>query len=464
MSSQKHYSSITATVLFAFSLIILSANIFKIPANAGAEYDLDKVFYYATLIVFWLSAPYLLSLIIRRVIWKSEFKNNIGTKSIGKIEDISIVLIYFISIAILLIKLFMLKASFDLILLFLILVAIAVYIRPRFLKVSKSGFIQSARPFKIGDWISLVNQNENSSIIGKVTNFDGRSLQLKTENNTLLIIPNALLTNFVIENYQAIGKDVQFSIQISLSPRVSIEQAKRILIAAAQHSLLTDSDSGNNLPAVSVIKIGKESIDYKINFSFTPWEPQSPESMKDLILCNLVHHLSKAGIKFDYEENHNILEQVALFDNLEKNELQELLSSIRGIHYRKGDIIIKQGDSGSSMFILQEGVLNVMVKAKDKEDLKVGIITPGQFFGEMSLFTGENRSATIIAASDSVILEITKDSMRKILDKKPDLINGFGEIIAERQSRNLKIMDDFLNRKESFIEKFVSKIKSFFEL
>ena len=464
MPSSKRFINIAAFVLFITSLLILLTDIFKIPANAGAEYNMDKVFYYGANIIFWLSIPYLLSLLIRKVIWKSEFKKLSGTKSVGMIEDASIILIYLISISILSVKLFNLEVSIGLISLFLIIMVITVYIRPRFLKMTKTGFIQAARPFKTGDWISLLNQSGNNFITGKVISFDGKSVQLRTENNTLLILPNSSLTNFVIENYQSIKKEVQFSVQMSLSPRVPIDRAKRIFTAAAKEALIKLSDSGNKFTEVFVSKVSRDSIEYKINFTFAPWSSSTPEKMKDLVLSNIVSHLHKAGITFDIDSSHNILAQVALFDDLEKSELEELSSSAKEMLISAGETVIRQGDAGSSMFILKEGLLNVMIKANEKADMKAAIITPGQFFGEMSLFTGEERSATITAETDSVIVEITKEALKKILDKKPDLINGFGNIIAERQSRNLKMMDDYLSRKESFMHKLVGKIKLFFEM
>ncbi|MBA4317113.1 MAG: hypothetical protein C0412_01810 [Flavobacterium sp.] len=464
MSSGKRLFTIIVFIGCLFSLTILSLNIFIIPPDAGPEYYLDKAYYYGLNIIFWFSAPYLLGIVIRKIIWRSEFKNIMGTKTIGMIEDISIVLIYFISIGILAAKLFSLKISIELSLLYFALMAVTIYLRPSFLKLAKTGFIQSARPFKTGDWISLRNQNAESILAGKIINFDGKSIQLKSENNTLLILPNSLLTNFVIENYKAIEKEVLFSLQISLGPDISVEQAKRILTAAAKHSLLNISESNSNYAEVIVTDVSKDSIEYKIIFGFTPWEPLSPEQMKDTILCNAIDHLDKAGIKFHKDETHNIIEHVALFENLEKNEMKELISSAGTILYTAGETIIKQGEDGSSMFILQEGLLNVFISTNDNEKLKVSVIAPGEFFGEMSLFTGEKRSATVAAETDSVVMEIGKEAIKKILDKQPDLVNGFGEIITERQTGNLKKMDDYLSRKESFIHKLVAKIKSFFDL
>jgi hypothetical protein len=63
-----------------------------------------------------------------------------------------------------------------------------------------------------------------------------------------------------------------------------------------------------------------------------------------------------------------------------------------------------------------------------------------------------------------VVLEITKESLKEILNKKTGLINAFSEVIVERQNNNFKKIDNFLNRKEPFIQEFTAKIKSFFDL
>lgn len=464
MFSEKHNLSIIAIILFLASLLTLSLNIFVIPANAGAEYNLDKLFYYSLNIIFWFSTPYLLSKIIRKIIWNSQFKDFIGTKFIGTIEDIFIVLVYLICLAVLTIKLFNLEFSAGLLLLIVITGALSIYLRPKYLNLTKAGFIQAARPFKIGDWVSLLSADTQNSLSGMVTGFGGQSIQLKTGNNTLLVVPDYSLTDFVIENYKALEKEVQFSMKISLSRFVPIEQAKRIFTAAARYALLKSFNTIQASPAVLVTGVFPDKIDYKINFSFAPWDPYSPETIKDLIFSTIVDQLGKAGIIFDRDDKHNIIEQVELFSNLDKKDLEILNSSAKSSLFHSGDILIRQEDEGSSMFILCEGLLKVSIKTDGSEDLTVGLIIPGEFFGEMSLFTGEKRSATVIADTDSVVLEITKEALKRILDKKPELIEGFGEIIAERQSRNLKIKDDFLNRKESFVNKLAAKIKSFFNL
>lgn len=464
MSSGKRYVTVIAVILFLFSLTILALNIFDIPPDAGEEYELDKIYFYGLHIALWLSAPYLLSLIVKKILWKSEFKNAFSAKSIGLAEDTSIVLIYLVSLFILFSKLFRLSLSFDLVLLFVIIAAVTIYLRPKFLKLTKAGFITSARPFKTGDWITLRNKGGADVATGKIISFDPKSVRLKSESDTLLIVPNNILTEFIIENFHGIEREVKLNLTVKLNGGIEIERGKRILAAAARQALLSVSEPGSGHVEVLIENISETETVYNVKYTCIPWEEHTPQYLKDSILTTINHHLKIAGIRREEGKENNILAHAGLFDKLTPEELEYLLkSSVKNL-FQGGDTIIRQGDSGSSMFVLAEGILKVTINAGDRETIKAANIFPGQFFGEMSLFTGEARSATVIAETDSVTIEITKDAVKNILKGKPELVNNFSEIIAERQGQNLKAMDDYLNRKDSFIQKFALKIKSFFEI
>ena len=462
MASEKENKPVLASVLFLISAIVLALNIFKIPANAGVEYSIDKLFYYSLNIIFWFTLPNILGFIVRKIIWQSEYKESLGARSVGIIEDVVIVFIYTASLGILIIKLFGIEITPGFILIFIIVMVLAYYTRPKLLKLSKEGYVHSARPFKVGDWISLLSEASGEITKGKVIGFSGKSLQLRSEENTLVVIPHFLLTSFIIENYQALEREINFGMEISLSRQIPIERAKRILKAAVKHALIKAGENSQTRPVINIKSLNKDSIDYKIIFTFAPWVNYSPDRMKDLIYTTIDEHLETAGIKFEPDKEPNLISRIELFAGLSRAEVDELNSSAAQSICREGSTIIRNGDEGSSMFILTEGLLNVFIKAGESGEIKAGVIAPGEFFGEMSLFTGEKRSATIKAETDSVIIEITKEAMKKIVDKKPALINGFGEIIAERQSSNLKLRDEYLNRKESFVQKLVAGIKSFF--
>ena len=101
------------------------------------------------------------------------------------------------------------------------------------------------------------------------------------------------------------------------------------------------------------------------------------------------------------------------------------------------------------------------------QDYKVADISPGKFFGEMSLLTGEPRSATIKAATNVLAYEIKKLHIEGFLKDRPEIIDQIGEIVAQRQLNTTTELEKLrmtadTGYKESFSEQIASKIRSFF--
>jgi CRP-like cAMP-binding protein len=63
-------------------------------------------------------------------------------------------------------------------------------------------------------------------------------------------------------------------------------------------------------------------------------------------------------------------------------------------------------------------------------------MVPGDVFGEMSLLTGQPRSATISAATDTVVFEIAREHLEPVLNRRPELAEALARVMAERQARN----------------------------
>lgn len=94
--------------------------------------------------------------------------------------------------------------------------------------------------------------------------------------------------------------------------------------------------------------------------------------------------------------------------------------------------LIREDDSGSSLFIIVSGEVDVL--AGGQRGKRVARLGPGAFVGEMSLMTGERRSATVIAASDVTALEVTAPGLAPILDASPELVDRFAAVLEKRQA------------------------------
>ena len=113
--------------------------------------------------------------------------------------------------------------------------------------------------------------------------------------------------------------------------------------------------------------------------------------------------------------------------------------------FAPGETVIRAGDPGSSMFVVHNGRVRVQVSENGRART-VATLSEGAFFGEMALFTGEPRTANIVAIEETEVLEIGHAAMKQVFDTNPDLVESLSHIIAERRqglvaSENLSAAD-----------------------
>ena len=102
-----------------------------------------------------------------------------------------------------------------------------------------------------------------------------------------------------------------------------------------------------------------------------------------------------------------------------------------GKEFRDGEIIVRQGDVGDSMFVIQEGQVEVLIEA-DGEETRLRIAQEGEFMGEMSIFEKENRSATLRALGEVRILTIDKKNFLRRVHEDPSLAFRIAQTMSSR--------------------------------
>ena len=107
--------------------------------------------------------------------------------------------------------------------------------------------------------------------------------------------------------------------------------------------------------------------------------------------------------------------------------------------FKKGDLIIKEGDTADTAFVINKGHVEVKKITLKGESVLIARLDPGQIFGEMSLFDNSNRSASVYALSDVELSVITKEDFLKYLDNTPPQIKVIIELLLKRlrQTSNL---------------------------
>jgi CRP-like cAMP-binding protein len=101
------------------------------------------------------------------------------------------------------------------------------------------------------------------------------------------------------------------------------------------------------------------------------------------------------------------------------------------------------------MYLLLEGRLEVRVPNAEGKSIPVASIWPGDIVGEMSLLTGAPRSADVFSATSALMIEIEKDNISPVLERRPQLIQNISEILAQRAAHNERVKNGVDNDKNT---------------
>ncbi|AGL02250.1 SLC13 family permease [Desulfoscipio gibsoniae] len=122
---------------------------------------------------------------------------------------------------------------------------------------------------------------------------------------------------------------------------------------------------------------------------------------------------------------------IPLFSGLDRMNLAKLVPVVEEVHYKTGDILFQQGEFGDSLYILARGKVKVFLE-EGSQTRELAVLGERECFGEMSLLTGEPRSAGIQAVTDVVVLRLSKDNFDELLRNQNSLAVQFAGILARR--------------------------------
>jgi cAMP-dependent protein kinase regulator len=139
------------------------------------------------------------------------------------------------------------------------------------------------------------------------------------------------------------------------------------------------------------------------------------------------------------------LKASALFASFERDALIEIITSTELRSYNEGDIIVTEGEAGSSLFLVVGGAVKVFTRTEDGGNVPLAELGPGDFFGEVSLLTGRPRTATITASTEVTAIELDRMNVDRIAEGHPEV---------------RKVLEDFYERRAAdTVEAVIKRIR-----
>lgn len=316
------------------------------------------------------------------------------------------------------------------------------------------------KSIQIGDWISL--KYNQSDIVGCVKQMTWRIVTVYATDGKIYQIPNSVLDNTIIINLSHPTADAEFSFLLTIPFEYHEKKVTNTLILSLKAAEATGTISRTRCRIDSTTLNG---ICYKIKYWINP-SVFGPGKARHFVYSYVLRFLRSEKIPFsinnDYRQilpflssfpqtdqtiPHTSLDQeksdkthhllnIDIFHVLSYDQLHELSSHLKECLFSKGDVICQQGDEGQSLFILKNGYVKVYVNMPEGEEKMVAVLVPEDYFGEMSMLTGERRSATIIAESAVHCYEVPIHALRPLLEANDRLYRLFARTIADREAAN----------------------------
>ena len=299
--------------------------------------------------------------------------------------------------------------------------------------------VQIEKPFRVGQWVNIAGKD------GLVTEVTWRATKIRTKPGNFVIVPNSTLARDTITNYSEPTDETRIDIEVGASYDTPPNEVKATIFAAIKDDPVILK---TRTPEVLVADFAASSITYRIRVWTRDFALD--EIIRDRVRSAVYYAFRRAGIVIPYPIqvamfkddlaanaidpaiSERMLRGVQIFASLSDEQWTELARAARVRLYAERELIVRQGDAGSSMFVVSSGTVSVTLGSSGTEVAQLG---PGDFFGEMSLLTGDPRTATVTAVRDSELLEIDANAFRRFVLDNPAVVDHVGAAVKAREAQ-----------------------------
>jgi small-conductance mechanosensitive channel/CRP-like cAMP-binding protein len=310
--------------------------------------------------------------------------------------------------------------------------------------------LQTDRSIHLGDWIKV------GEVEGRVVDIRWRYTAVETRNGETLIVPNGVLTT---EKVMVLGRRqgapphwrrwVHFNVDLRQSPSEVVRVVTDAIVDAAIPGVAAEP-----APDCLFRDVQQSFARYAVRYWLTDFERDLPTD--SAVLTRVYFALQRAGIalavpehavllteqssertaeleRSDLARRRRALEQVEILRPLGDDDRDALAARLVYAPFARGERLTRQGDAGDWLYLITAGEVSVRVAATEGLEQEVAHLGPGDFVGEMSLMTGERRSATVVATSGVECYRLDKAAFQDVLRQRPAVAEPVAELLARRR-------------------------------
>ena len=297
--------------------------------------------------------------------------------------------------------------------------------------------IQIEKPFRVGHWVTIGGKD------GMVSEITWRATKIRTKAGNFVVVPNSVLSRDTITNYSEPTLDTRVEVEVGATYDAPPNDVKAVIKAALVGEPLIAPEPKAE---VLLVDFAASAITYRVRVWTTDFA--ADERVGDRIRSRIYYAFRRSGISIPYPIQVQMEQEpppaadldaarARAFDGVEilaalsDGQRARLAQAARPVLFAAGETIVAEGDAGASMFVLRRGEASVRLAQSEGE---VARLREGAVFGEMSLLTGDARSATVVAESDCELLEIGADPFRSVVLADPAIVDRLAAAVGTRRA------------------------------
>lgn len=414
--------------------------------------------------------------LVRRYFWEGWFERRYGTRAPKFLTEIAALFIVLAALAAVLTLIYEKDISALAVSSTIVVGVIGLAMQDLLGNVIAGVALEIGKPFKTGDWLVVEGRH------AEVMEVNWRSTRLRTNDHIYLDIPNKAIVGSAITNLTF--PTAQHALRMTVGFDYAV-QPNFIKDIVAQATAGVRGVLATPRPKVFLKDFGEFAVLYEIKFWIE--DEGRYNDIVDGIRTNVWYAAQRNGVRIQLPVRTIEIGRAAakqqdavsaarasvqrqpFLQLLDGGQVDRLLANAQFLRYGRGEKVIEQGAEGASMFILLSGEAEVYVHGRAQESL-VATLRCGDYFGEMSLLTGEPRSATVIARTDCEMWEIGKEVIAELLQENAALVQKLGELLARRRIETEGVLASTAAHEErdamqkKYTASFLRKLSSFFGL
>ena len=322
--------------------------------------------------------------------------------------------------------------------------------------------LQLENSIRLGDWIRVGDS------IGRVVDIRWRSTVIETRNWETIVIPNSVLmkTHFAILGRRG-GEPLQwrrwiwFNVAFGVTPQ-RVMQAVNDALRRADIPHVAKAPP----PGCLVMNIADSTVTYALRYWLTDLAVDDPtdSDVREHVFAALrrtgipfaypaqVVHVHKEGEKRQtrahqkgLEQRMAVLQDIELFSSFTEAERRSIAGHLVHAPFLAGETITRQGDVAHWLYLVASGDVEVVLDG-DGQRRPLGTIhggTGASLFGEMGMLTGEPRTASVVALTDSDCYRLGKEGFAQILSSRPAIAEEISALMSQRRTDLLATRQEF---------------------